>query len=139
MELFSEKLKKARKEAGLSQADLADLIGVSPRSVTDYERGCAVPRYKKIQKIAETLGVTVLYLTTDSISDRNFGENIDQMMQQTGDIYGEMAAMEMSDLINRNTAFLAGGQVPQSVKDKFFEALMKAYIACKEEAEKEEP
>ena len=41
---------------------------------------------------------------------------------------------EAEDLLKRNVAFLAGGSVDQEAKDAFFEALMTAYITCKNEA-----
>ena len=44
----------ARKEAGLTQEDLADLVGVSTRSLQGYESGEVVP-YRHIGKISETL------------------------------------------------------------------------------------
>lgn len=36
--------------------------------------------------------------------------------------------------MNESVAFLAGGEVPQEEKDRFFEALMAAYVKGKEEA-----
>ena len=33
-------------------------------------------------------------------------------------------------------ALFAGGELPQEAKDAFFEAVMKAYITCKEESKK---
>lgn len=42
----------ARKEAGLTQAELADLVGVSTRSLQGYEAGEVVP-YRHMAKLAE--------------------------------------------------------------------------------------
>ena len=40
----------------------------------------------------------------------------------------------MDELLSANTALFAGGELSQEQKDAFFEAVMKAYITCKEEA-----
>ena len=40
----------------------------------------------------------------------------------------------MAELLDRNMAFLAGGDVDQEAKDAFFDALMTAYVTCKNEA-----
>ncbi len=136
MSCFADKLKTARKRAGLSQAQLAERIGVTVRSFTDYECGRAVPRQKKIEKLADELGVTVLYLTNDSVDDPEFGIHVESTIRNAGKQYGESVASEMSSLLERNTVFFAGGETPQEVKDKFFEALMAAYLTCKRESDK---
>ncbi|MBQ7488464.1 MAG: helix-turn-helix transcriptional regulator, partial [Clostridia bacterium] len=83
MERFPEKLKLARKKAQMTQADLAERIGVTVRSVTDYERGATVPRAKKLNLIAKALGVSTVYLTNDAIDDPEFGARVQQKMNQT--------------------------------------------------------
>ena len=40
----------------------------------------------------------------------------------------------MEQLLADNAALFAGGELSQDQKDAFFEAVMKAYITCKEEA-----
>lgn len=37
-------------------------------------------------------------------------------------------------LLRKNTALFAGGDLSQEEKDAFFEAVMRAYVACKDEA-----
>ena len=49
--------------------------------------------------------------------------------------YENMKA-EAADLLDRNSAFFAGGDVPQEDKDAFFQAVMTAYVTAKEEARK---
>ena len=58
MEL-NEKIKKYRKEAGLSQEDLASKIYVSRTLVTKYESGSAFPTQENLEKIAIALDVKV--------------------------------------------------------------------------------
>ena len=42
----------------------------------------------------------------------------------------------MDSLLEQNAALFAGGTLDQEAKDAFFEAVMKAYLTCKEEARK---
>lgn len=48
------RIAQARREAGLTQEELADLVGVSTRSLQSYEAGNVVP-YKHIRKLAKVL------------------------------------------------------------------------------------
>lgn len=58
MEL-NEKIRKYRKEAGLSQEDLAGKIYVSRTLITKYESGSAFPTQENLEKIAAALNVEV--------------------------------------------------------------------------------
>jgi len=62
-----ERLCKAREWAGLDQGQLADLIGVSRSTVSNYERGTSKKPPKKIVLNAWALatGVARLWLETD--------------------------------------------------------------------------
>ena len=68
--------------------------------------------------------------TDDPDANRANEERIDNARL----LFGSKGAKEAEDLLQRNVAFLAGGSVDQEAKDAFFEALMTAYITCKNEA-----
>ncbi|MEG2022301.1 MAG: helix-turn-helix transcriptional regulator, partial [Oscillospiraceae bacterium] len=59
---FSEKVKEARAKLNLNQQQLADLIGVSKRSVAAYEVEGVTPRGTVTRNLAKTLQVSVEYL-----------------------------------------------------------------------------
>ncbi|MCR5078470.1 MAG: helix-turn-helix domain-containing protein [Bacilli bacterium] len=73
MEL-NEKIKKYRKEAGLSQEDLAAKIYVSRTLITKYESGAAFPTQENLEKIALTLNVKV----EDLLSDKEMNEIVEK-------------------------------------------------------------
>lgn len=52
-----ERIVSARKEMGLTQEELAELAGVSQRSMQAYETGEVIP-YRKMREIANVLNVT---------------------------------------------------------------------------------
>jgi len=52
--LSGEQIRQARQRAGMSQAELASVVGVSPRSIGNYERGETVSR-NHMPRIEEAL------------------------------------------------------------------------------------
>jgi transcriptional regulator with XRE-family HTH domain len=55
---FAEFLRDQRRAAGLTQEELAERAGVSPRSVTEMERGGAhIPRRDTVALMARALGL----------------------------------------------------------------------------------
>ena len=131
---FPEKLREARKAKELNQTELAQAVGLTQRSLTAYERGHVIPRPNVIRKLADALDVTVEYLTNDNTDDPDANRANEERIDNARLLFGSKGAKEAEDLLQRNVAFLAGGSVDQEAKDAFFEALMTAYITCKNEA-----
>lgn len=59
MEVQTSSLKSVRKTAGLTQAQLAQLTGVSRQTIISTERGDYAPSVYLALRIAKTLGTTV--------------------------------------------------------------------------------
>ena len=77
---FCEKVKEARTKAGLKQDEFAKAIGVSLRTVSNYEAGTRYPKKRETYyKMAEVLKVDVNYLLTD--------EDLDEMMKGIQEAY----------------------------------------------------
>ncbi|WP_020580110.1 XRE family transcriptional regulator [Actinopolymorpha alba] len=55
------RLTQARQLAGLTKKDLADLVGVTPAAVGQYEAGVTRPRPQLLSRLAELLGVPVAF------------------------------------------------------------------------------
>jgi putative transcriptional regulator len=53
------RLKEARTAAGLTQAELADRVGVSRKTINTVENGVFIPSTLLALKLAQTLGVKV--------------------------------------------------------------------------------
>ena len=64
---FSERLMILRKQAGLSQEQLADRLGVTRQSVSKWESGTALPELVKLISLSEMFGVSLDYLVKDYI------------------------------------------------------------------------
>ncbi|MBQ4354182.1 MAG: helix-turn-helix transcriptional regulator [Clostridia bacterium] len=57
--LFAERLKKCRRERDLTQEQLAEKIGISPQSVSKWERGDGYPDITHLPVIANFFGITI--------------------------------------------------------------------------------
>ena len=66
---FSEKLMNLRKQAGLSQEQLADRLGVTRQSVSKWESGNAFPELVKLIALSEMFGISVDYLVKDYMEE----------------------------------------------------------------------
>lgn len=136
MKSFADKVKDARAELGLSQIQLGEMVGVSNRAIVSYESGEKKPRQSTMLKLAKALKVSVKFLTNDSCMNPMEDIEKDGYIEEARDKYGAKGARDMETLLAENAALFAGGDLSQEQKDVFFEAVMKAYLACKEEARK---
>ena len=59
---FSQRLKQLRNSRNLTQAQVAERIGVTPSMVSSYETDIRLPSYEVLIRIANLFGVTVDYL-----------------------------------------------------------------------------
>ena len=134
MKSFSEKVVAARTELGLTQQQLGDAVGVSLRTIWDYEKGLKRPRASTMLRLAKALKVSVKYLSDDNCDNPVEDIEKDGYIEEARSRYGTKGARDMDQLLADNAALFAGGELSQDQKDAFFEAVMKAYITCKEEA-----
>ena len=134
MKDFSQKVRDARTLLKLNQEELGKLIGVSARAIVAYETTATRPRASTLRKLAETLKVSVDYLTNDEIDDPLYGIEKQPFVEETRNLYGDKAAREIDFLMERNAALFAGGELSQDAKDAYFEAVMQAYLECKNKA-----
>lgn len=58
------RIKEAREKAGLSQPQLARLVGLTKGAVGQYETGRATPRLARLEAIAAVTGASVEWLLT---------------------------------------------------------------------------
>lgn len=57
--IFAEKLKSIRKQAGMSQEQLAEKLGVSRQAVTKWETGAGIPDIENIMAISTLFGISI--------------------------------------------------------------------------------
>lgn len=118
---FTEKLQKLRKQKGLTQAELAEKVGVSSRSIQNYELGSRYPKRNILDKLCEVLGTKIEYLVS---SDDFLG-----LVQAEDGAKGVASAQQLLDCAG---ALFAGGDMSEDDKDKVMLALQKIYWKSKE-------
>ena len=119
---FGEKIKEARLAMNLSQTELAQMTGISERSLYTYEQLGTLPRKSNIRKLAEALHISVSYLLDESETDSQ--SHIDQ----------DMFILEAQEVLGRVNSLFAGGELDEDAKDVFFQAIMSVYMDSKKTA-----
>ena len=127
---FNEKVREGRIKAGLKQDEFAKAIGVSLRTVTNYESGERYPKKREIYyKIAEVLNVDVNYLLTE---DEEFLLDAEKQ-------YGRKGSRQAEELVKECTGLFAGGEMADEDKDIMMKAIQDAYWISKENNKKYTP
>ncbi len=94
---FAENLRRLRTEKGMTQAALAELLGVSDRAVSRWERGAACPDITLLCRLA---------LTLDATTDALLG--VDPLRMQTEILH---ATEECTALLNCGEAATAAAML----------------------------
>jgi len=108
MNTFGDFLYELRKEKGLTQAELAQILGVTNKAVSKWETGEAMPETSQLVPIARTFGVTVDELLKGCRSEK----------PQPAD---ESASLD--DEIKKNLFTRGKDEEPQTLADKICGAL----------------
>ena len=70
-------IKKLREKKGITQAQLADLIGVSSQAVSKWETGKGLPDIALIEPLAKALSVSITELMSgDTVINKNVSANL---------------------------------------------------------------
>lgn len=129
-----EKLNKARKIKGISQIELSEMTGMSKRSLQNYEQFGTIPRISNLQKLADVLNVSVLYLIDDSKTDAERDADEELFIATAIEKYGYKGAKEACDIIDQTSKVLGEKNMDAETKHVFYQALMDAYLESKAEA-----
>jgi transcriptional regulator with XRE-family HTH domain len=102
-----KKLQQLRKGRKLSQQELADRMGISRATVSNYEVGRRAPHLSELQRFAEFYGVGL-------------------------DHFGVASKDEVFDLVTRAKAVFESDAVSKETKDELHLALMQLYLSMKQ-------
>ena len=115
----------------LSQTELAQLTGISERSLYTYEQLGTLPRKSNIRKLAEALHISVSYLLDDEETDKQSRIDEDMFLAEARKQFGSKGAKEAQEVLGRVSSLFAGGDLDEDAKDVFFQALMSVYMDSK--------
>lgn len=84
---MKSRLKEIRERKGISQADLSQILNVTPSAVGMWEQGRREPSYEKLKRISDVFNVSTDYLlgreniTTSSQDEMNLLEDFRNLTQ----------------------------------------------------------
>ena len=73
---FAERIKTLRKTMGLTQQEMADVIGVRKTTICNYESGYSTPTTKTINKIRTLFRLPNTYFLSENEVDQRFHQNL---------------------------------------------------------------
>lgn len=59
MTIFSERIKRLRKNKGLKQQELAEILGIKRNTYSDWENGKTEPSFENLIKLADLFEVSL--------------------------------------------------------------------------------
>ena len=75
--ITGQTVKRLREEKGITQTQLAELIGVSSKAVSKWETSKGLPDISLIEPLSKALGVSVLEIMSgDTVINKNLSSNI---------------------------------------------------------------
>lgn len=127
---FSEKVRDLRQKSGMTQQDFADAIGVSLRTVTNYETGDRYPKKREMYaKIAKVFNTDINYLLTE---DEDF-------LAKVSEEYGTRGIRQAQDILSQVNGLFAGGEMAEEDMDEMMLAIQEAYWLAKKKNKKYTP
>lgn len=100
---LAKNIANTRKAAGITQEGLAERIGVSRQTVSDWERGYAMPDLANAQKLAHVLGISL-----DSMINFNSGADNTPVPPRGKHIFGTVTVGERGQIV-----------IPKAARDLF--------------------
>ena len=82
---FSERLKDLRKQAGLTQVDVAEKLGISQPAYASWERGVKKPTQENLVKIAKIFNVSLDSLLDNKVEQEDELANVEVLFRMTSD------------------------------------------------------
>lgn len=123
---FGEKIKTLRKAQGMTQKDLAEALGLSLRTISNYETGGLRPRHDTTyDALAALFHVPKAHFFTEE----------DAFILAAEARWGESGAKDARELVDGVIGLFAGGKLDDEDKQAVFEAIQEAYFRAKLESE----
>ncbi len=133
---FGDRLQKARRDAGMTQAKLAKTVGVSTRSIQAYELNRSVPRsYEMYLKLANALSVTPEYLS--AIGEKEI--DTESFLETAQAKYGKHGKAQAKAILEQASALFAGGELTEEDELIFMHEMQELYFQAKVAAKKYTP
>ncbi len=132
---LGERLRKARKAAGFTQAELAKRVGVTTRSIQFYEQGTREPKTSAVYvKLAQELGVSTSYFISEN--ELVLAQEREEFLDRASEKFGSRGKAQAKLILDQTTALFAGGELAEQDLESFMKAMMDIYFHAKEQSKK---
>lgn len=78
---FSKILRQVRESKKLSQTELAEKSGFQPSAISHFETGRRSPSFENLNRLADTLSVSIDYLLGRDETSRSYGPVTEQLFR----------------------------------------------------------
>lgn len=105
---IKDRIKRLRESRNMSQAELANELGISNGLIAMYETGKRYPSRKRLEQIADYFNVSMDYLTGREIGSIYYLDpNVAQIAQELYDNKGMRMLMDASRNLSKDDLLLA--------------------------------
>ena len=120
---FGEKLREQRNKAGLSQEELGKYVGITKRTIINYENGNSYPQDRKVYfKLAEYFDVDVNYFLTEN----------EEFLTLAAEGYGKRGQEQANHILEQASALFAGGELSETDQLAFLHSMQAMFLESKE-------
>ena len=127
---FGEKVKTLRTTKKMSQAQLAQELGVALRTVSGWENQNRYPKKRELyQNLADILGCDISYLMSEEES----------FITEVSEQDGSRGAKQAQQILEQAAAMFAGGELSDEDKTAFMDEIQMLYLDSKQRAKKFTP
>ena len=119
---FGDKVREQRNKAGLSQAVVAEAIGVTKRTLINYEHGSSYPQDRSVYfKLADYFKVDINYFLTED----------EEFITAAAESYGVKGQAQAQLIIEQAAALFAGGELSENDQLAFIHTMQELYLQSK--------
>ena len=119
---FGQKVQEQRKKAGLLQQELADRLGITKRTLANYEGGNSYPQNRNLYaKLADLFRVDINYFLTED----------EEFLTQAAEIYGKRGQAQAQIILEQAAALFAGGELSEKDEIAFLHDMQAIFLESK--------
>ena len=119
---FGEKLREQRNKAGLSQEELGKAVGMTRRTLINYESGNSYPQDRNVYfKLAEYFKVDVNYFLTED----------EEFLTLAAETYGRRGQEQANHILAQASALFAGGELSEVDQLAFLHSMQSMFLESK--------
>ena len=123
---FGEKIREQRKRRKLSQTELANALGVTLRTLGNYETGASHPKTREIYfKLADFFEVDVNYFLTED----------EEFLTAAAQQYGKRGRDRAQAILAQTSAMFAGGELSEEEQAAFSQEMQAIFFDSKQRAQ----